>query len=191
MRFEGRQAKATTPQQIRALLPAYTYYVSRDSMNKPKTASIDKKLKSQISSFNAPEEQQDHFCEEHREEILKRTKAIEQEWETGRTPIIHEGLDREFTWKEFKVAMKTLSTKLTKAPGKDGVWNWMLLTSGEVMQREVLELFNKCWREESMPEEWFHTLVSYIYKGTGNKNELTSYRPIGLSSAIVNLFKKM
>ena len=42
-----------------------------------------------------------------------------------------------------------------------------------------------------MPEEWFHTLVSYIYKGKGNKNELTSYRPIGLPSAIVNLFKKM
>ena len=42
-----------------------------------------------------------------------------------------------------------------------------------------------------MPEEWFQTLVSYIYKGKGNKNELTSYRPIGLSSAIVNLFKKM
>ena len=41
MRFEGRQAKATTPQQTRALLPAYTYYVSRDSMNKPKTASVD------------------------------------------------------------------------------------------------------------------------------------------------------
>ena len=44
MRFEGRQAKATTPKQIRALLPAYTYYVLRDSMNKPKTAEIDKKL---------------------------------------------------------------------------------------------------------------------------------------------------
>ena len=76
MRFEGRQAKATTPQQIRALLPAYTYYVSRDSMNRPKTASVDKKLKSQISSFNAPEEQQGHFCEEHREEIPKGTRAI-------------------------------------------------------------------------------------------------------------------
>ena len=55
--FEGRQAKATTSQQISALLPAYTYYVSRDSTNKPKTASIDKKLKSHISSFDAPEGQ--------------------------------------------------------------------------------------------------------------------------------------
>ena len=67
----------------------------------------------------------------------------------------------------------------------------MLFTSGEVTQREILELFNKCWEEEGMPGEWFHTLVSYIYKDKGNKNELTSYRPIGLSSAIVNLFKKM
>ena len=42
-----------------------------------------------------------------------------------------------------------------------------------------------------MPAEWFHTLMTYIYTGKGNKNELASYRPIGLSSAIVNLFKKM
>ena len=128
-------------------------------MNKPKTTSIDKKLKSQISSFNAPEEQEDNFCEEHRREILERTRAIEQseqEWEAGETRIIHESLDKEFTWKEFKIALKTLSTKLTKAPGKDGIWNWMIFTSGEVMQKEILELFNKCWREEEMPE---HTYI--------------------------------
>ena len=191
MRFEGRQAKATTPKQIRALLPAYTYYVSRDSMNKPKTAEVDKKLRGQVSSFIIPEEQEDNFCEEHRAEIISRTERIRQEWEAGETPIIYESLEREFTWKEFRVAMKTLSVKLTKAPGKDGIWNWMLFTSGEILQREMFELFNKCWREEAMPEEWFQTLVSYIYKGKGNKNELTSYRPIGLSSALVNLFKKM
>ena len=36
-----------------------------------------------------------------------------------------------------------------------------------------------------------YTLVSYIYKGKENANEATSYRPIGSSSAIVNLFKNM
>ena len=69
-------------------------------------ASVDRKLKSQISSLNAPEGQEDNFCEEHRREVLERTKAIEQEWEVGETPIIHESLDREFTWHEFKVALK-------------------------------------------------------------------------------------
>ena len=141
---------ATTPQQIRALLPAYAYYVSRDSMNKTKTASIDRRRKCQISSFNAPAEQQDNFCKEHREETVERTRAIEQEWKVGETPIIHESLDRKFAWKEFKVALKALSTKLTKAPGKDRIWTWVLFTSGEVMQREILELFNKCWEEEWM-----------------------------------------
>ena len=80
---------------------------------------------------------------------------------------------------------------MTKAPGKDGIWNWMLFTSGEVMQREILELFNKCWEKEGLSEERFYTLVSYIYKGKGNKNELACFKPIGLSGAIVNLFKKM
>ena len=89
--------KATTPQQIRSLLPAYTYCVSKDSMNKSKIASIDRRLKSQIYSFNAPEEQQDNFCEEHREEMIERTRAIEQEWEAGEAPIIHESLVRKFT----------------------------------------------------------------------------------------------
>jgi len=56
--------------------------------------------------------------------------------------LIYESLEREFTWKEFRVAMKTLSVKLTKAPVKDGIWNWMLFTSGEILQREMFELFN-------------------------------------------------
>ena len=76
--------------------------------------------------------------------------------EAGETPIIHESLDRKSAWKKLKVALKTLSTKPKKAPGKDGIWHWMLFTSGEVMQEEILELFNKCWEEEGVPEEWFH-----------------------------------
>ena len=134
---------------------------------------------------------EDDFCEDHRRKILERNKHIEEEWQRGETPIIYESLDRAFTWKEFRIAMKSLSKKLTKAPGKDGIWNWMLFTSSDQFQKELLNLFNMCWEEESMPESWLHTLVSYIYKGKGNKNELTSYRPIGLSSALVNLFKKM
>ena len=102
-------------------------------MNKPKTASKDRRLKRQIPSFNAPEDQQDNLCEEHKEEILERTREIEQGWETREIPIIHESQDRKFTRKEFKIALKPLSTKLTNAPDKDGIWIWMLFTSGEVM----------------------------------------------------------
>ena len=39
----------------------------------------------------------------------------------------------------------------------------MLFTSGEVVQKEIPELFSKCWEEEWMPEKWFHTLVSYMW----------------------------
>ena len=40
----------------------------------------------------------------------------------------------------------------------------MLFASGEGMQTKLLELFNKCWEEEHMPEEWFQTLVSKLHK---------------------------
>ena len=42
-----------------------------------------------------------------------------------------------------------------------------------------------------MPANWYETLISYIYKNKGKLQELTSYRPIALTSMLVNIFKTM
>ena len=55
----------------------------------------------------------------------------------------------------------------------------------------LLSLYNDSWEQGEMPLSWRQTLISYIYKGKGHVNELTSYRPIALTSAICNVFKAM
>ena len=54
----------------------------------------------------------------------------------------------------------------------------------------LLEFYNKCWEKGEIPADWYETLISYIYK-KGKLQELTSYRPIALTSMLANIFKTM
>jgi hypothetical protein len=100
-------------------------------------------------------------------------------------------MNKPFTKKELAAAIKRLKAKLWKACGLDGVHNWMLYLAGQDFHDMLLRLYNKCWEEGEYPDDWFRTLISYIYKGKGPLHELTSYRPIGLTSSLVNLMKSM
>ena len=62
---------------------------------------------------------------------------------------------------------------------------------GSLLHEVLLTLYNKMWHEGEIVPELCETLISYIYKGKGGKDELTSYRPIALTSAIMNVMKKM
>ena len=65
----------------------------------------------------------------------------------------------------------------------------MIDKAGEGFLEFLLEFYNKCWEKGEIPTNWYETLMSYIYKNKGRVQELTSYRPIALTSMIANLFK--
>jgi hypothetical protein len=67
----------------------------------------------------------------------------------------------------------------------------MLYMAGDKFLDSLLSLYNRCWEQGEYPESWFETLISYIYKGKGPLHEFTSYRPIALTSSLVNLLKSM
>jgi hypothetical protein len=191
MTFEGRVATATTPVEIRKLLAGYTYYVSMDSTDDIRNKEVDKMMEDALTSFNSEGAGKDKFDESHREKINERVKKIEEERGEGVEHANDKILNSKFTRAEFRRALKTLKKKMRKSPGEDGVHNWMLVMAGEEFKEMLLDMYNECWETETIPEEWTRTLVSYIYKNKGAKNELTSYRPIGLTGAIMNLFKRM
>jgi len=191
MSFEGRIANATTPTEIRKLLAGYTYYVSMDSSDETKNEEIDKLMEEALTSFSSEDADKDTFHPGHKEKISDRVRKIEEEARTRTKHANDEILNSKFTKAEFKAALKTLKKKMRKSPGIDGVHNWMIVMAGDKFKDMLLDLFNDCWTAETIPEEWTRTLVSYIYKNKGAKHELTSYRPIGLTSAIMNLFKRM
>ena len=110
----------------------------------------------------------------------------------GATRCKHAELcENPFTRKEFKMALKSYKKKIRKSPGPDDVYNWMLVHGGSKLHNFLLGFYNEMWEIGCIPEGLCTTLVSYIYKGKGSKDEITNYRPIALNSPVINLFRKM
>ena len=191
MNFEGRKAHAVGEGEIRKLLAAYTSYVSMDSTDKLSSGEMDAKLKRSMTSFTLTGDVQDVFDEKARVEVDKRCELIREEYARGDTPIIEQSLEANFTRKELKAAMKKLKTKYWKSSGLDGIRSWMIDKAGEGFLEFLLEFYNKCWEKGEIPANWYETLISYIYKNKGKLQELTSYRPIALTSMLANIFKTM
>ena len=62
--------------------------------------------------------------------------------------------------------------------------NEMLKKPGETMTTFLYPLITTIWREENIPKEWNKGAITSLYKGKGDKEMLTNYRPITTSSAI-------
>ena len=62
--------------------------------------------------------------------------------------------------------------------------NEMLKRSGENMVNFLQPLIATIWREENIPSAWNKGHITSLYKGKGDKEMLTNYRPITTSSAI-------
>ena len=46
---------------------------------------------------------------------------------------------------------------------------------GGALWDSLFDLINDVWHRGEWPEAWYEIMISYIYKGKGNLNELTSY----------------
>ena len=84
-----------------------------------------------------------------------------------------------------------MSPSVYKSTGKDGIKNRMIVYGSNALHEALLHLYNSMWRLKCIPHELYETTLSYIYKGKVGKDELTSYRPIALTSSIINLLKRM
>ena len=52
---------------------------------------------------------------------------------------------------EIRMALKDAGKKLHKAPGEDGVCNWMLVWGGETVVRGLQVLFQAAWKAKHLP----------------------------------------
>ena len=192
MTFEGRRAVANEPDQITLLLNSYTHYVSMDSTKTEQNAAVDQKTKKGVSKFTKSIPKKDEFDQEFKDDIDEKAKHIRDElsWDI-KQPVDSTPMNKQFTMKEFKSAIKRLKKKLWKTCGTDEIHNWMLYLAGDKFHEALLQIFNQCWEKGQYPTDWFQTLISYIYKGKGPLHEFTSYRPIALTSSVVNIFKSM
>ena len=96
------------------------------------------------------------------------------------------------TKEDIEEALKYLSKKgkLHKAPGLDGLANWMLVWGGGATAAMLAPIFDRAWQTSMLPNCWSKALVHYIYKGKGKGGDLevSNYRPISLLSVVAKLY---
>ena len=89
------------------------------------------------------------------------------------------------TTSNIRAALKKLNQKLRKAPGKDGLANWMIAWAGARIVEPLRLLFIAMWASNTTPEHMTDVLVEYIPK---HSLEISGYMPISLISCLGKLY---
>ena len=100
-----------------------------------------------------------------------------------------EVFESDFTFSELKSALK--KCKKGKAAGPDRITNEMINNLSDYELTTILDLINKTWREGKLPTAWRKANTIPILKNDRNPNEITSYRPISLTSNLGKVAERM
>lgn len=95
-------------------------------------------------------------------------------------PVVN-AVPSEFIISRDTVERKLMSTKVNKAPGPDGIPNWVLHDLGGLISGPVCAIFNSSLRESIVPEIWRSANVTPLPKVTPPKDITSDIRPISLT----------
>jgi hypothetical protein len=141
----------------------------------------DKLIVNTVNSFYA---NQYALCKENK--ILKQKNLTREETHELNTDILNE----EFTEPKLEEAIKSL--KAGKQPGVDYIFPEFIKHLGHNAKRALLHVLNSYWNlKENHPSEWVKERIIPTLKKGKQKQLLSSYRPIALTSAIVKVQEKM
>lgn len=93
-------------------------------------------------------------------------------------------IEEEFTKKELRKTMEMI--RKNTAPGRDGIEYRILKLLPDMMQEILLDVYNRIWYGDKIPEEWREYQVIFIDK-TGKEK----VRPIALSSCVAKLMERL
>ena len=89
------------------------------------------------------------------------------------------------------IELEIRQLKCKKAPGLDGVTNYMIKNFGLLTKRTLLKLFNESWKTVTVPAMWKKATIIPIHKKGNDKKTLNNYRPISLRSRLGKLLEKV
>ena len=69
--------------------------------------------------------------------------------------------------------------------------NEMLKRPGKAMENLICPLIHAIWEEESVPTEWNKGLITSLWKGKGDKEQLSNHRGITVSSAFGTIVEEL
>ena len=98
-------------------------------------------------------------------------------------------MEQPFKMVELDDALKILID--TKSPGPDKITNAMLTHLGNKAKTKLLGIFNNSWTKGKVPQEWRKANMVPILKKGKDKKNVSSYRPISLTSCTGKLLERM
>jgi len=130
-----------------------------------------------------------------RDKIIKRVEEFYQDLyaskKTLKNPEINEDEEDEIpniTINEVKKAITDM--KRGKAPGEDEILVEYLKEGGDVICKELAELFTQCIKSNEIPKSWNNAIIILLHK-KGDITDLKNYWPISLLSNLYKLFTKV
>ena len=96
------------------------------------------------------------------------------------SPFTADGLTRQIS-----------QAQLQKSPGPDNLCNEYLKHLGPRVRQTLLDLLNVSWRTGVVPQEWRRATIVPIPKADKDLKQISSYRPIALSSHIAKLAERV
>lgn len=103
--------------------------------------------------------------------------GTEEIWHGAPPETKHSEFESDITREEVEAVVREL--KPNKAPGRDGLYPWMLKHGGPSMIDALLHLFQGCWREGKIPAAWRFADIRPIMKQSAAKTA-GDFRPISL-----------
>ena len=81
--------------------------------------------------------------------------------------------------------------KTNKAPGIDGIPAEVFKHGGTLLKENLLKLIQKCWEEQTLPQDFKDAVLIPIYKNKGDRRDCGNYRGISLLSVAGKILAKI
>ena len=94
-----------------------------------------------------------------------------------------------FTQQQLTDACTHINTNT--ALGPDDISPHFLKHGGPMLMSCLFLIFHLCYQHGVLPSQWKQGIVVALYKHTGDKHDVTNYRPINVTSVVMRLFDRL
>ncbi|CAB3982545.1 Hypothetical predicted protein, partial [Paramuricea clavata] len=131
------------------------------------------------------------FFVDQQNNLASTSAPVEIEQTPNLDPIPH--VDTTFSippMSKLRVIELLLSIPVHKSTGDDGISAKIMRIAAPAIAEPLSQLMNRCINTQTFPSKWKVAKVTPIYKGKGNRDEKSNYRPISVLPILSKLLER-